>query len=92
MVEPISWSEIGRVWGPLGLGYVLLLLMVVAGAKWFKSSLTSTTEDARRERDYARQQRERESDKFLESLRVRDELMKKGFEEVLHELRNNRRK
>lgn len=92
MVDPINWTEIGRTWGPLGVIFVLAVIGIVAGARLVKNMVLGTIEDARKERDYMRTQREKEAQAFIASLNVRDELMKKGFEEVLHEIRNNRRK
>ena len=88
----INWELVAKTWGPLGIGFVLLLVLIVGGAKWFKSTLIGSLDDARKERDYMRQQREREADKFIESLRYRDEIMRKGFDEILSEMRATRRK
>lgn len=85
----IDWARIGQVWGPLGIGFIVLLVLVVAGAKWFKSSLEATITDARKERDAARAANETQVGRFLESLKLRDEIQEKGFEEILRELRNN---
>lgn len=49
-------------------------------------------DDARKERDYVRQLREQEVNKFLESLRFRDEKMERGFDEVVRALQNTRHK
>lgn len=88
----IDWAEAGRVWGPLGIGFILLLVLIVAGAKWFKSTMETTLADARKERDAARAANEAQASRFLESLRIRDEIQEKGFDEILRELRNPRRK
>lgn len=85
----IDWARIGQVWGPLGIGFAVLLILVVAGARWFKSSLEATIADARKERDAARAANEAQAVRFLESLRLRDEIQEKGFEEILRELRSN---
>ena len=85
----IDWSEIGKIWGPLGIMAVLLLLLVVAGAKWFKNMMDGTLADARKERDAARAANEAQANRFLESLKLRDEIQEKGFDEILRELRNN---
>lgn len=88
----IDWARIGQVWGPLGVGFVVLLVLVIAGAKWFKSLMETTIADARKERDTARAANEAQANKFLESLKIRDEIQEKGFDEILRELRNPRRK
>lgn len=92
ILQPIDWSVIAKTWGPLGVVFVLAVIGIVAGAKTVKSLILGTIEDARKERDYMRQQREREATAFIESMNRRDEMMKEGFDEVLHELRNGRRK
>lgn len=85
----IDWSSIGKTWGPLGVVFVIAVIGIVAGARLVKSLILGTIEDARKERDYMRQQREREATAFVDSMKHRDELMEKGFDEVLRELRNN---
>lgn len=87
-----TWAEVGRTWGPLGVVFVLAVIGIVAGARVVKSLILGTIEDARKERDYMRGQREKEVLAFTQSLAVRDELMKEGFDEVLRELRTPRRK
>lgn len=89
---PIDWTQIGQIWGPLGIGFVLLLIFIVAGARWFKSTMEGTLADARKERDAMRQQVETQATKFLESLKIRDDIQEKGFDEILRELRTPRRK
>lgn len=88
----VDWDAVGRLWGPLGIVFVLAVLVVLAILKLAQKLVMGTIEDARKERDYVRQQREREADKFIESLKVRDELMRDGFDEVLREIRDTRRK
>jgi hypothetical protein len=84
----IDWSQVGQIWGPLGLGFVLLLLLIVAGAKWFKSTMEGTLADARKERDAMRDLVNTQANKFLDSLKIRDDIQEKGFDEILRELRN----
>lgn len=88
----IDWTQIGQVWGPLGIGFVLLLIFIVAGARWFKSTMEGTLADARRERDAMRATVETQANKFLDSLKIRDDIQEKGFDEILRELRGPRRK
>lgn len=83
----IDWTAVGQLWGPLGIIAVLFLIMVVGGAKWFKSIMDGTLADARKERDTMRQINETQANKFLESLQLRDEIQEKGFDEILRELR-----
>jgi hypothetical protein len=84
----IDWTQVGQVWGPLGILAVLFLVLVVAGAKWFKSTMDTTLADARKDRDAARQANETQANRFLESLKIRDDIQEKGFDEILRELRN----
>lgn len=68
-----------------------------------RAILTATLEDARsernKERETARLEREEsrkmieaQANKFLESLSLRDEIQKEGFDEILREVRTPRRK
>lgn len=56
------------------------------------SALTSVIDDARKERDYTRLLREKEVDKFIDSLRLRDEKMERGFNEIVRALQETRHK
>lgn len=70
-----------KVGGPLGFvcGLLLLYYWKVALPEQrrlqdeYKNALTSALDDARKDRDATRALREKEVDKFLESLRYRDE-------------------
>lgn len=68
-----------------------------------RNLLTATLEDARKERDRERENARLERDesrkviesqanKFLESLRLRDEIQKDGFDEILREVRGTPRR
>jgi hypothetical protein len=83
----VDWAAIGRTWGPLGIVFVIAVVGIIAGSRMVRSLILGTIEDARKERDYVRQQREREATAFIQSLEKRDELMKDGFDEVLREIR-----
>lgn len=85
----IDWSAIGKTWGPLGIIFVIAVVGIIAGAKLVRGLILGTIEDARKERDYMREQREREATAFIESLQKQGQLMEKGFDEVLREIRNN---
>lgn len=89
LLQQVDWEAIGKTWGPLGVIFVVAIFGIVAGARMVKSMVLGTIEDARKERDYMRQQREREANAFIQSLTTRDELMKEGFDEVLREMRDN---
>lgn len=85
----IDWTTVGQVWGPLGIFSVVFLVLVIAGAKWFKSTMDSTLADARRDRDAMRVINETQANKFLESLKIRDGIQEKGFDEILREIRDH---
>lgn len=57
-----------------------------------KKAAQAVADDARKERDYTRTLREQEVNKFLESLKLRDEKMEKGFDEIVRVLQESRRK
>lgn len=77
----LNLDSLLKIYGPLGLMLGVLILVI-----WkklipyiekqradYQAVLNSALEDARSERDYVRQLREKEVEKFLESLRYRDE-------------------
>ena len=87
----VDWTAIAKIYGPLGVFAVVTILLV-----WKKllpyierqhkehiAALQATIEDAREERDIARKLRERETQKFIDSLRIRDEKMERGFSELI---------
>lgn len=61
-------------------------------AEQHSAALHEQIVEAREERDYSRQLREQEANKFLDSLRLRDEKMERGFDEVVQAIRDTRRK
>lgn len=67
----------------------MAVIGIIAGARWFKSTMEGTLVDARKERDSAREQNETQANRFLDSMNKRDDIMEKGFDEILNELRNN---
>lgn len=99
----VDWVELWRSGGLPAIIAILLVLGLIAGARWFKSTMEGTLADARKERDAMRtlnEQQAREfrsaietqASKFLESLKFRDDIQEKGFDEILREMRNPRRK
>lgn len=95
----IDWSPLLKIYGPLGLFCAIAILLVTRLLKYIQKQhdehiqvSQALTDDARKERDYVRQAREQEVDKFLESLRFRDEKMEKGFDEIVRALQDSRRK
>lgn len=91
----VDWVELWRAGGLPSVIAILAVVGIIAGAKWFKSTMEGTLADARKERDAAKVANETQANRFLESMSKRDEIMEKGFDEILHELRstpNPRRK
>lgn len=90
-MQGIDWTAIAKIYGPLGVFAVVAIVLI-----WKKllpyierqhqehiQALQSTIEDAREERDLARKLSERQTQKFIESLRMRDEKMERGFSELI---------
>jgi|ERR1051326_1097829 hypothetical protein len=79
-----EWPELIKTVGyPTAILIVVGMLFRYGLWPWFKqqqaekdADLKAAIEDARKERDYMRSQREKEVDKFIESLRFRDERFK----------------
>lgn len=98
-IQATDWAAIGKIYGPLGLICFVLIFLVWKGLlPYIKSqheehvkALQSTIQEARSERDYSRQLREKEVDKFLGSLKLRDEKMEKGFDEIVRALQDTRK-
>ena len=88
----IDWVELWRTGGPQGVIAILCIVGIVAGARWFKSTMEGTLADARKERDAARATLEAQANKYIESMTRLGDIQEKGFDEVLRELRNPRRK
>src|SRR5689334_7670470 len=90
-----EWPELIKTVGyPTAILIVVGLVVRYGLWPWFKqqqaekdADLKNAIEDARKERDYMRLQREKEVEKFLESIRFRDEKMERGFDEVVAALR-----
>lgn len=101
----VDWVELWRSGGLPAVIVILAVLGIAAAAKWFKATMEGTLADARsernKEREDARAEREEyrkliesQANKHLESLRLRDQIQEKGFDEILREIRssNPRRK
>lgn len=88
----VDWVEVWRSGGLPSVIAILAVVGIVAGAKWFKSTMEGTLADARKERDAARTTLEAQADKYIESMTRLGDIQEKGFDEVLRELRNNPRR
>lgn len=98
-IQNTDWSSVAKIYGPLGIFCLIAVILVWKGLlpyiksqhKEHVAALQATIQDARNERDYSRQLREKEVDKFLGSLKLRDEKMEKGFDEIVRALQDTRR-
>lgn len=88
-IAQVDWVEVWRSGGLPSVIAILAVVGIIAGAKWFKSTMEGTLADARKERDAARVVNETQANRFLDSMSKRDEIMEKGFDEILSELRNS---
>ena len=100
LLAQVDWVELWRSGGFSAIIVIVAARGVIGAAKWFKSTMEGTLadaraernkerEDARAERDEFRRLIENQANKHLESLRVRDQIQKEGFDEILRELRSN---
>lgn len=87
-----EWGELLRTVGPLGVAFLVAVVGIIGAARWFKSTMEGTLADARKERDQARATLEAQANKYIESMTRLGDIQEKGFDEVLRELRNPRRK
>lgn len=87
----MGWLEpLLKVYGPIGVFAALLVLVIwkklipyiEQQQKDSKEILQGALDDARKERDLVRQLREKEVDKFIESLRYRDSEFKAVAEAI----------
>jgi len=98
-IQSTDWASVAKVYGPLGVFCLIAVILVWKGLlPYIKSqheaqvaALQATIQDARNERDYSRQLREKEVDRFLESLKLRDERMENGFDEIVRALQDTRK-
>jgi Zn-dependent oligopeptidase len=89
-----EWEPILKLWGPFGIILIGLIVFIwkrllpdqEKSRAEYKSALDSALEDARRERDYARQQREKEVDKFIQSL----DTISRRFESITSDIAEKR--
>lgn len=91
-IQVSEWGELLKTAGPLGVAFVVLIIGLVAAARWFKSTMETTLTDARKERDAARSALDTQANKYIESMTRLGDIQEKGFDEVLRELRTPRRK
>lgn len=91
----INLESLLKIYGPLGLfvGFLMLVIWKALIPRIDKQQeqhvqfIIATLDDARTERDKMRELREREVDKFIQSLKFRDEEFK-AVAEAIKERRN----
>lgn len=88
LLEGIDWTAIGKTWGPLGIVFTVVMALLPFGVRYVKQLIQGTIDDARQERNAARQARSEETKAFLEALRSRDLAMKESFRDIVDELRD----
>lgn len=73
----------------IGKGIKVAAQMVKSRIEAADAAVAEVVKDARSERDAARTQREREANAFLQALKDQSAETRRGFDEVLRELRDN---
>lgn len=99
-----DWGAVAKIYGPLGLFALGAAWLIVkkllpyiekqqkAHIDALQSAVTEARENARSERDYAREQDRERTRGFLEALSRRDEKMESGFRELTAALQASRSK
>lgn len=96
--QGLDWTAVAKIYGPLGVTCLLLVLAVwKILLPWIQkqqataeANLKEQIQEARSERDYVRQMREAEVNKFLDSLKLRDEKMERALNGVAEAIRGKR--
>lgn len=93
-----DWAQVAKLYGPLGVFCLIAIGLIKVLLNHIKrqheehvEALKSTIGDARTERDYMRKRYDEKTEQFLDALRVRDDKMKAGFDEVVEALRRRTR-
>ncbi len=92
ILQPLDYNAIVKSYGLVGLAFVIALVGVAAAFRWGKKFLEDTLKDARQERDYSKNKMEEQGKAFLNALAEQGELHRKGYEDIVHELRGTSRK
>jgi hypothetical protein len=89
-LQQVDWNEIGKTWGPLGVGFVLFVVLVWQGAKLGKKFLEDTVADARRERDLSREMLKQQALEFTAHIKTENEEFRRSLKEVVDTLDRTR--
>ena len=91
----VDYISVLKVYGPWGIAFGILVVFAKGLLMYIKKQSEDSTKvlveqigDARKERDRERDMRREEIDKFLESLKLRDAKMERGFDEIVRALRD----
>lgn len=79
----VNWETVGKTWGPMGVGFVLFIILVWQGAKMARQMLQDTISDARRERDLSRQLLEKQATDFLGHIKQENEEFRNSLKGVV---------
>lgn len=89
-LQQVDWNEIGKTWGPLGIGFVLFVVLVWQGAKLGKKFLEDTVADARSERDVARQVLKQQATEFTAHIKQENDEFRRSLKEVVETFERTR--
>lgn len=88
--QQVDWNDIGKTWGPLGIGFVLFILLVWQGAKLGKKFLEDTVADARRERDLSRETLRQQAAEFTAHIKAENDEFRRSLKEVVEAFERTR--
>lgn len=89
-LQQLDWNEIGKTWGPLGIGFVLFVVLVWQGAKMGKKFLEDTVADARRERDLSREMLKAQATEFTAHIKMENDEFRRSLREVVETFERTR--
>ncbi len=91
-LQSVDWSAVAKTWGPMGIVFVIAMVLLVGGAKFGKALLTDTVADARKERDAQRALLEKQATEFVNALKDANELHRDEMKDVTDTLDRMRRR
>lgn len=89
-LNQVDWNEVGKTWGPLGIGFVLFVVLVWQGAKLGKKFLEDTVADARRERDLSREMLKQQASEFTSHIKLENDEFRRSLKEVVEAFERTR--
>jgi uncharacterized membrane protein YhiD involved in acid resistance len=93
-LQSVDWSAVAKTWGPLGVVFVVALIVFVGGLRFLKSYLTrkdaeanklvtDTIDDARKERDAGRQLLKEQATEFVAHIKQENEEFRTSLRDVV---------